>query len=172
MGKLKPKTAKAKRKGAYRGESRTSPRRILAKQRSAQAIALRIGGATYPAIASVLGYNSPQAAAKAVGDSLAATVREPSDELRSLELERLDALFLALWPAAKRGVLGAADRCLRVMERRARLLGLDAPVSFSVDWRKEAELAGFKASDLFEELVAEIMSRAGPVGPGETPSPR
>ena len=42
-------------------------------------------------------------------------------------MERLDGLLLALAGPIKAGHLGAIDRALHIMERRARLLGLDAP---------------------------------------------
>lgn len=45
-----------------------------------------------------------------------------------LEVERLDALLHGLWAAAEGGDLQAVDRALRVAERRAKLMGLDAPV--------------------------------------------
>ncbi len=53
---------------------------------------------------------------------------ERVDELRTLELERLDALLAAQWEAAMSGDVRAADRVLRVSERRSRLLGLELPV--------------------------------------------
>ena len=59
--------------------------------------------------------------------ALKATLQEPADELRTLELERLDRLLLGVWGQAAKGNQGAVDRALKIMERRARLLGLDAP---------------------------------------------
>ncbi len=49
--------------------------------------------------------------------------------VRRLELERLDTLFQAWWPGAIAGKSRAATIVLRIMERRARLEGLDAPVA-------------------------------------------
>ncbi|MEU4228278.1 hypothetical protein AB0F17_28625 [Nonomuraea sp. NPDC026600] len=46
-------------------------------------------------------------------------------ETRELELIRLDRLQAALWPDAMTGDTTAARTILRVMDRRARLLGLD-----------------------------------------------
>jgi hypothetical protein len=46
--------------------------------------------------------------------------------MRSLELMHLDALQDALWPSGIAGDQGAVDRILKIMERRARILGLDA----------------------------------------------
>lgn len=50
------------------------------------------------------------------------------DELRQLEADRLDRLFFVAYKKAVRDQdLQAIDRTLRIMERRARLLGLDMP---------------------------------------------
>lgn len=65
--------------------------------------------------------------------ALRATLQEPADELRSLELERLDRLLLGVWSQAAKGNQGAVDRALKIMERRARLLGLDAPTKQALD---------------------------------------
>jgi hypothetical protein len=54
------------------------------------------------------------------------TVQEPADELRRLEAERLDAMLPAVMEKARRGRLRSVYAMLRIMERRARLLGLDA----------------------------------------------
>jgi len=53
---------------------------------------------------------------------------ETAEEIRRLELERLDAMLFAIGPEVRKGSYGAIDRALKIMERRARLLGLDAPV--------------------------------------------
>ena len=53
------------------------------------------------------------------------TLQQPAQALRDLETERLDRLQLALWPKAMRGDVAAVKAILRLMERRARLLGLD-----------------------------------------------
>ncbi|MFD8597518.1 hypothetical protein ACFV1L_21200 [Kitasatospora sp. NPDC059646] len=51
------------------------------------------------------------------------------EALRALEDARLDRLFLVAYRRAVRdGELPAIDRALRIMERRARLRGLDRPL--------------------------------------------
>ena len=44
---------------------------------------------------------------------------------KGLDLERIEELITALWPAAKKGQWLAVDRIVALMERKARLLGLD-----------------------------------------------
>ena len=61
---------------------------------------------------------------------------EKADELRAVENERLDKLFFVAYKQAVReGSLPAIDRALRVMERRARLLGLDTPTRTEITGR-------------------------------------
>ncbi|MFE9770674.1 hypothetical protein ACFYOV_03110 [Streptomyces sp. NPDC005931] len=58
-----------------------------------------------------------------------AELNDDVDELRALEADRLDRLFFVAYKKAVRDQdLAAIDRTLRIMERRARLLGLDMPV--------------------------------------------
>jgi hypothetical protein len=51
---------------------------------------------------------------------------QPARELRQLELLRLDQLQAAHYKAAMGGDAAAASRVLSIMDRRAKLLGLDA----------------------------------------------
>jgi hypothetical protein len=50
-----------------------------------------------------------------------------ADDLRRLEAERLDALSAALAPAIAKGDPRSIEAAVRISERRAKLLGLDAP---------------------------------------------
>lgn len=116
-------------------------------EREAAAMRLRARGASYAAIADQLGYCDRSAARKAVQRGLNATVAEPAAELRDLELARLDDLHATAWKVMRAPhvlvsggqvveregeplrddmpVLRAIDTILRIMVRRARLLGLD-----------------------------------------------
>lgn len=98
----------------------------LAEQRR-KALELRKAGAGYEDISRKLGLAGPGSAYKIVQTALKNTYREPADDVRKLELERLDRLTLALWTRSKNGDEIAIDRVLKIMDRRAKLLGLDAP---------------------------------------------
>ena len=104
---------------------RSLTRQVRAHERHLQALELRKAGVTYEVIAGQLGYANASGARKAVLSALKATLREPAAELRELELARLDAMLLPLWRPVQAGDEKAVDRALRIMERRARLLGLD-----------------------------------------------
>ena len=110
---------------------------MTAAERKQRAVELRKLGFTYQKIADQLGV-SVSAAHKMVMTALKElnekTV-EGAEELRRLELERLDEWLLRIAQEIKNGnVLGAIDRGVRIMDRRAKLLGLDAP--------QRAEFAG------------------------------
>lgn len=92
---------------------------------------MRLVGLSYDKIAEKVGFASKSGAYHAVMAALTKTLREPAEELRTLELERLDDMTLPLMAQAKKGNQGAVDRLLRIMERRAKLLGLDAPVKIA-----------------------------------------
>jgi len=115
-------------------ESKNSARRTQAAARTRKALDLRIAGATYERIASALGI-SKSAAHKAVArgmNSIRANNESTAQELRDLEVARLDRMLVGLWNGARNGDAQAVDRVLRIMERRAKLLGLDSPASLEV----------------------------------------
>ena len=101
-------------------------RRVRAHDRHLQALELRKAGATYQAIADQLGYAQAKGAYKAVTSALKATLKEPAEELRTLEAERLDAALLAIWRRVTKGDDKAIDRLLGIMKRRMELLGFGA----------------------------------------------
>jgi hypothetical protein len=108
---------------------RATPAKIAAVERQREALALRKAGTTFQSIADTLGYGNRSSAADAVTKALRETIpQEEADELRRLENVRLDALFEPMYAQAVEGDGLAVDRCLRIMERRANLSGLDAPI--------------------------------------------
>ena len=107
------------------GESKTSKNRLVAVDRQRQALELRAAGHSFESIAQTIGYSGPSGAYKAVVSALDKTLQEPAENLRQLELERLDAMLTAIWPQALKGYLGAIDRVLKIIERRSKLLGLE-----------------------------------------------
>jgi len=116
------------------GRSKVDNRIVRGRQREIESLELRKAGLTYRQIGERLGITE-QGAHAAVMRALRRLnerITEAAEEVRRLELERLDRLLLALWPQAAKGNQGAVDRVLRIMERRARLLGLDAPKGVDV----------------------------------------
>ena len=79
---------------------------------------------TYTQIASEAGFANKSSARKAVVAALAAREVDAVDDLRLLEVARLDQLQAASWEDALAGDVGAVDRILRIITLRAKLLGL------------------------------------------------
>lgn len=109
--------------------SKQSPARVTAAARRAEALRLRAAGKTYAEIACALCINESSAwrLVQREFDRLNADTRETAEQIRQVECARLDALHAALWPTAKTGNTQAIFAVLKVMDRRAKLLGLDSP---------------------------------------------
>lgn len=138
-------------------ESKTSAKRLEAVAKQRQALELRKAGVGFEEIARQLGYAGPSGAYKAVQTALRNTIQQPADELRRLEVARLDRLLLGIWGDASRGDVVKLDRVLRIMQRRADLLGLDAPkrVDATIEVRQEAERLARETGLSVEEILAE-----------------
>lgn len=141
-------------------ESKTSVKKLTALEREHEALALRKAGKTYDLIGQQLGI-TPQGAHKAVMRALKklnARVVEGADQLRTIEVQRLDALFEQMYTQAEHGNQGAVDRCIKIMERRAKLLGLDLPTDQHEDatTRPVYKLPADSISDNFYPVYRDI----------------
>lgn len=104
--------------------------RAATAERRSKAVAMRLAGIDYDTIATRLGYSDRGAACKDINRALEANVAEQNrqaDVLRQQELQRLDRLQAGVWTAAASGDTKAVDTALRIIDRRCKLLGLDAP---------------------------------------------
>lgn len=104
--------------------------RAATAERRAKAVALRLAGADYETIAQKLGYAHRGAACQDITRALEASLAEQTrdaDMLRQAELLRLDRLQAGAWMAAIGGDPRSIDVVLKVIDRRCKLLGLDAP---------------------------------------------
>jgi len=94
----------------------------------ARALHLRRGGLTFEEIATELKVDEKRArrlCSDAMEDARA-QVAANAKELQAMEVSRLDAMMNSIWDAAMRGNLPVIDRVIKIMERRAKMLGLDA----------------------------------------------
>lgn len=113
---------------------------IDSKKREARVFELRIQGSTFDQIANEVGYSGPSGAWQAYQRVKSEFIYESVDESRQLELMRLDELQVAIWDRAINGELPAAHCVLKIMDRRAKLLGLDKPEKVEVNkWDINAE---------------------------------
>lgn len=100
-----------------------------------QALDLRIKGLSYRRIAETMLVSTPTAFryVQSAQASLREAIREKAEELRDLELARLDALTETYHPRAVEGDMAAAALCIKVSESRRKLLGIDAPTEQRVE---------------------------------------
>jgi hypothetical protein len=163
--------------------------------REIRAVELRKAGLNYQQIAQALGYANKGGAYKAVHRALRKWGQPVTEEYRILELARLDAITSRLWakglgrPGRAGGVnddgtvvepldeiepdYQALNILLKTMERRARLLGLDAqgPLEPEPEGTSEAQLLidDYEAfTSAIEELARLELEHSGhQVIPGE-----
>jgi len=95
-------------------------------ERKKNALELRLAGASYRDIAQALNC-SVGTATNDCKEAMAEIPMQQADEMRTVELSRLDRLQRAVWPKAVKGDLQAVDRAIKIIDRRAKLFGLDAP---------------------------------------------
>lgn len=105
-----------------------SPDKVPLAPKAVMAFELRKAGADYDTIANRLGYKDGRSARAAILQRIKkyyAANQDAIEEIMALEMERLDHLQLVCWRLAKDGDLAAVDRILKIMERRAKLMGID-----------------------------------------------
>jgi hypothetical protein len=122
-------------------------------KRETQVVELRRTGATWEGIAQVVGYSNAGGAYKAYQRAMSRVFDQPVQELRNAELDRLDRLQRAYWKDAIEGNARSADFILRVIDKRAKLLGLDAPTKI------QAEVVNYDAGVIdadIERIIREL----------------
>lgn len=105
--------------------------------RAQAAVALRLAGAPYVDIAESLAYATAADAQQAVESLLASTVEaEDLASTRNMYNQRLNRLLQSVWPKALNSndpkQLEYVRAVLQIEERRARLMGTDAPTKHEV----------------------------------------
>jgi hypothetical protein len=106
------------------GRRGPAPKPEVALRRT-KALKLRAAGASYDDIARTLGLPTAKHAATDVSRAMRLVPREAGIEALAIEQERLDRLQVLAWRLAEKGDVRGIREVCRVLERRARLLGLD-----------------------------------------------
>jgi hypothetical protein len=129
--------------------------------RALKALDLRLAGASYRQIGVTLKVSHVQAYRDVTG-MLHQYASEPAEKVREVELGRLDRLLLAHWEKATKGDGEATRLVLSIMDRRAKLLGLDAPQRIDISgWIREmAEREGLDPAQAVKDADA-IVKAAG-----------
>ncbi len=136
--------------------------------RHAMALKMRLEGQSVDQIAAATGWTL-----RTTRDFLAASLRkvilEDAEEIKKMEDRRLDELFNAHYPLALAGEVKSTELCLKIMERRADLRGLDAPkrVETKGEETKRLEIVQIHMPMAIEATVAAGLISDGGVVEGE-----
>jgi len=141
---------------------------VFAKER--KVLELRQMGITFDVIAEEAGYASPGSAYNAYKRALLRTLQEPADQIREFETARLDRLISGVWEKALNGEIPAIMAVLKILERRAKLLGLDAPS------KVQQEVTIFEGGSEIDAEVRRLAyliaeNRNNEIGPGSSLTP-
>lgn len=117
--------------------------RLAASERKRLAMDMVLAGYTYEQIAQQLGYGSAKSCYVIIKRELARSLRQPAEEIRQMQVARLDAMLVGIWPAATAGNLLAMDRAIKLEERRSKLLGLDITLDSAKQEESKEQLKQF-----------------------------
>ena len=103
-------------------------------EKERQVVQYRQGGATFDAIARKLGY-ADESGARAAFKRAMERMRDDAlnAEMRELHRQRLEVALTAIWPDVVKGDLEAIKVMLKILERDAKLYGIDAPVKTEME---------------------------------------
>ena len=117
--------------------------RILREDKATRIFKMRCKGWAVSDIACEMGLQPSQVSSiltNALKEYKAYTAAE-ADNCRQYELARLDAMLLSLQPAIDSGDVSAINAGVKLIERRCKLLGLDAPAKIDVTESPNTALA-------------------------------
>lgn len=143
-------------------KDKTAPKKLRGLELEQEVLKLRLAGASFALIARNLD-RSVGGVHKACMRALERQIKEISedaDAVLALELQRLDSMLLGAWPKAVAGDLSAVDRVLRIMKRRARYLGLDAPVRRELSGPEGGPIEHINESELDREIRSLLREMA------------
>jgi hypothetical protein len=150
--------------------AKSRPSRITPEilEREAEVLKLRRGGLTFDMIAERVGYKDPSGAHQAYVRACKRIIYSEVEELRKVEADRLDIAQAALWSKVLQGDVAAVNSFLRVMERRAKLFGLDMPM------RQQVEVTTYEGGSEIDrevERLAQLLQAADSRGADSLDTP-
>jgi transcriptional regulator with XRE-family HTH domain len=111
--------------------SKADPKKTVVNEECWKCYELRLKGLSLRAIGKILGLNH-QTVANRLELANRAIVLPGVEEYRKIEDERLDMMWKALIPRIEIGETRAIEQGIRLLERRAKLHGLDRPAEMNV----------------------------------------
>lgn len=122
--------------------------------RETQVIALRREGLTFDQIAQRVGYADKQGAYAAYTRAVNRITAEDVHAIRMVEAERLDIATQSIWQNVLAGEIPAVNALLKIMDRRAKMFGLDMPV------KTQVEVVTYDAGNIKANLAAIVAGLA------------
>lgn len=118
---------KATAAAALLSELNPKPKEVAFAEETAEILRLRARGYSYLEISKITGQTVP-ACKQRVGTVLKEIIEEPREAVRRLELYRLERAIRVCWEQIEdHGDMAQLNTFLKLQERKAKLLGLDAP---------------------------------------------
>lgn len=140
----------------------STARRDAARARELQVVQLRAQGLPFAQIAERLGYADQAGAHKAFTRAIRKALAEQQAdraELAQLELERLDWVIRCLAPTVESGDPRAAHAVLAAIDRRTRLLDLEAPQRAEVTFQHAVPGSEEERRRQLAAVTAEVLRR-------------
>ncbi len=161
-GKNQPKLAHFKG-----GQGKWTAKELQILARRTLVLKLHLAGSTFDQISQHLKLKGYKGSSRSnVGKDLNATLEAARSEFTlkaadvvQIELERLDALTLSLWPRTMRDAYPKdVEAVLHIMDRRARYLGLDKPQMHEVTGAEGGPIETRMTHDLSKLSDAELVA--------------
>lgn len=111
--------------------NKTDAEAIAHNEKVRKAIEMRVSGATIEEVAAALGWNTHQAASKAIRNALKKATIENAAEYRTLQLLRVEKGFAKVIEKMSNGNLLAVDRFVKLSKRASEITGSDMPVKIA-----------------------------------------
>jgi hypothetical protein len=137
-------------------------RSVSVGERTRRAIALKLAGASYAAIAEQLGYANSGSAHKAVQRGLKFALQESAGELRKIHYGRLEHMLMLVWPDVNRKDLSSMQMALGIMDRMERLFGLNAAERIEVSASRETVILADGNKEDYIKALQEAGERLSP----------
>jgi hypothetical protein len=132
-------------------------------EKERQVVKYRQAGATFDQIAQKLGYSNESGARSAFRRAMERMRDDAINaEMRELHRQRLEIALTSIWPQVIQGDFEAIKLMLKILERDAKLFGIDAPV------KTEVEVTSYDGNLLRQrtrEIVQAIREVAGSPNP-------
>jgi hypothetical protein len=168
--KVDGRKAKGKRK---RGKGMLGVKEVETVQKMAEALDYRLQSYSFAEIGEAMGVSTTRAY-ELVDMALKQTIHETADKVRQMELRRLDKMTPKMMEFAVQGDPKAVDSVIKIMDRRAKLLGLDGPSKHEHTGKDGGPIETKVNGDSARSALVEALAKAGYAGttPESDPEPR